>query len=72
MKTSYFTLHYINKQLKMDATLEAIVQGKNEPLWDYIEMFNKEVVQVWEADERMKIYLVEKVSKGKLSICWLI
>jgi hypothetical protein len=50
----------------MDATLEAIVQGKNEPLWDYNERFNKEFVQVWEADEKMKIYLVEKVSEHKL------
>jgi len=54
----------------MDATLEAIVQGKNEPLWDYIERFNKEVVQVWEAAEKMKIYLVEKVSKQELLSVW--
>jgi len=44
----------------MVASLEAIVQGKSEPLRDYIERFNKEVVQVRGADETMKRYLIAK------------
>jgi hypothetical protein len=43
------------------ASLEAIVQGKSEPLRDYIERFNKEVVHVRGADETMKWYLIAKV-----------
>lgn len=43
----------------MVATLEVIFQGKNESLWDYIEWFNNEVVQVWGAIEKMKLYLLE-------------
>jgi len=42
------------------ASLEAIVQGKREPLRDYIERFNKEVVQVRGDDETMKRYLIAK------------
>jgi len=42
------------------ASIEANVQGKNEPLRDYIERFNKEVVQVRGADETMKQYLITK------------
>ena len=42
------------------ASLEDIVQGKSEPLRDYIERFNKEVVQVRGADETMKRYLITK------------
>jgi len=44
----------------MVASLKAIVQGKSEPLRDYIERFNKEVVQVRGADETMKQYLITK------------
>jgi len=44
----------------MVASLEAIVQGKSEPFREYIERFNKEVVQVRGADERMKQYLIAK------------
>jgi len=40
--------------------LEAIVQGKSELLRDYVERFNKEVVQVRDADETMKRYLIAK------------
>jgi hypothetical protein len=42
------------------ASLEAIVQGRNEPLRDYIKRFNKEDVQVRGADETMKRYLIAK------------
>jgi len=42
------------------ASLEAVVQGKSEPLRDYIERFNKEDVQVRGADETMKRYLIAK------------
>jgi len=42
------------------ASLEAIIQGKSEPLRDYIERFNKEVVQVRGADDTMKRYLNAK------------
>jgi hypothetical protein len=42
------------------ASLEAIVQGRNEPIRDYIERFNKEDVQVRGADETMKWYLIAK------------
>jgi hypothetical protein len=41
-------------------SLEAIVRGKSEPLRDYIERFNKEVVQVRGADENMKQYLITR------------
>ena len=44
----------------MVASLEAIVQGKSEPFQDYIERFNKEVVQVMSAEETMKRYLIAK------------
>jgi len=40
------------------ASLEDFVQGKSEPLRNYIERFNKEVVQVQGADENMKQYLI--------------
>jgi hypothetical protein len=51
-----FTTHFTasRTQPKMVASLEAIVQGRNEPLRDYIERFNKEAVQVRGADETMK------------------
>ena len=42
------------------ASFEAIVQGKSEPLLDYIERFNKEAVQVRGADETMKRYVIAK------------
>jgi len=42
------------------ASLEAIVQGKSKPLRDYIERFNKEVVQVRGAEDTMKQYLITK------------
>jgi len=56
--TTHFTAS--RTQPKMVASLEAIVQGKSEPLRDYIERFNKEVVQVRGADETMKRYLIAK------------
>lgn len=55
-------------QLKMIVSLEAIVQGKNEPLLDYIECFNKEVVHVRGTDERMKKHLIEKGLRPKTNI----
>ena len=57
-----FTTHFTasRTQPKMVASLEAIVQGKSEPLQDYIERFNKEAVQVRGADETMKRYLITK------------
>jgi hypothetical protein len=41
-----FTTHFTasRTQPKTMASLEAIVQGRNEPLRDYIERFNKEAV----------------------------
>jgi len=42
------------------ASLEAIFQGKSEPFRDYIERFNKEVVQVRGAEDTMKQYLITK------------
>jgi len=44
----------------MVASLEAIVQGKSEPLRHYIKRFNKEVVQVRGAEDTMKQYLIAK------------
>jgi len=57
-----FTVHFTTSktQPKMIVSLEAVIQGKNESLQDYIERFNKEVVQVQRADEKMKTYLIEK------------
>ena len=42
------------------AFLEATVQGRSEPLRDYIERFNKEAVQVQGADDNMKQYLITR------------
>jgi len=42
------------------ASLEAIMQGKREPLRDYIKRFNKEVLQVRGADESINKYLIAK------------
>jgi len=56
--TTYFTSS--RTQPKTVASLEAIVQGKSEPLRDYIERFHKEAVQVRGADETMKRYLIAK------------
>jgi len=57
-----FTTHFTasRTQPKTVASLEAIVQGKSEPLRDYIERFNKEVVQVRGAEDTMKQYLITK------------
>ena len=51
-----FTTHFTvsRTQPKTVASLEAIVQGKSEPLRDYIKRFHKE------ADENMKRYLIIK------------
>ena len=43
----------------MEASLEAIIQGRDESLWVYIEHFNKEIVQVSMTDN-MKKYLLER------------
>jgi len=57
-----FTTHFttLRTHPKMVASLEAIVQGKREPLRDYIERFSKEVAQVCGADENMKQYLITR------------
>jgi len=57
-----FTAHFSasRTQPKIVASLEVIVQGKSEPLRDYIERFNQEVVQVRGADVSMKRYLIAK------------
>jgi len=57
-----FTTHITASRThtKTVASLEAIVQGKSEPLRDYIERFNKEVVQVRGANDTMKQYLIAK------------
>jgi len=57
-----FTTHFTasRTQPKAVASLEAIVQGKSEPLREYIKTFNKEVVQVRGADDTMKQYLITK------------
>jgi hypothetical protein len=57
-----FTTHFTasRTQPKTVASLEAIVQGRSEPLRDYIERFNKEAVQVRGANEMMKLYLIAK------------
>jgi len=57
-----FTTHFTasRTQPKTVASLEAIVQGRSEPLRDYIERCNKEAVQVRGADENMKQYLITK------------
>ena len=48
------------------ASFEAIVQGKNEPLRDYIKSFNKEAIQVRGGDDTMKKYLIIKgLCEGK-------
>jgi len=58
-----FTTHFkaSRTQPKTVASLEAIVQGRSEPLRDYIERFNKEAVQVRGADENMKQYLITHI-----------
>jgi len=57
-----FTTHFTasRTQPKTMASLETIVQGRSEPLPDYIERFNKEAVQVRGVDENMKQYLIIK------------
>jgi len=57
-----FTAHFTasRTQPKTVVSLESTIQGKSEPLRDYIERFNKEVVQVQGADESMKKYLIAK------------
>jgi len=44
----------------MVASLEVVVKGKNKPLREYIEMFNKEAIQVRRKDKKMKNYLIKK------------
>ncbi|XP_058760264.1 uncharacterized protein LOC131633581 [Vicia villosa] len=54
---SHFTAS--RRQPKSEANLEAVVQGTNEPLRDYLDRFNKEAVQV-ETTDYMKRYLLER------------
>ncbi|XP_058784380.1 uncharacterized protein LOC131659170 [Vicia villosa] len=54
---SHFTAS--RRQPKSEANLEAVIQGTNEPLRDYLDRFNKEAVQVQTTDY-MKWYLLER------------
>ncbi|XP_058763967.1 uncharacterized protein LOC131637394 [Vicia villosa] len=54
---SHFTAS--RRQPKSEANLEAVVQGTNEPLRDYLDRFNREAVQVQTTDY-MKRYLLER------------
>ncbi|XP_058741638.1 uncharacterized protein LOC131614025 [Vicia villosa] len=54
---SHFTAS--RRQPKSEANLEAVIQGTNESLRDYLDRFNKEAVQVQTADY-MKRYLLER------------
>ncbi|XP_050889380.1 uncharacterized protein LOC127094613 [Lathyrus oleraceus] len=58
---SMFTRHFTasRRHPKTEATLEAIVQKKNETLRSYIERFNQEAVEV-DTTEHMKKYLLER------------
>jgi hypothetical protein len=56
--TTHFTTS--RTQPRTVASLESIVQGRSEPLRDYIERFNKEALQVRGADENMKQYLITR------------
>ncbi|XP_058723609.1 uncharacterized protein LOC131595302 [Vicia villosa] len=57
----FFSNHFTTsrRQPKSEATLEAVIQGANEPLREYLDRFNKEVVQVQTTDH-MKRYLLER------------
>ncbi|XP_058767845.1 uncharacterized protein LOC131641557 [Vicia villosa] len=56
-----FSNHFTasRRQSKSEATLEAVIQGTNEPLREYLDRFNKEAVQVQTTDH-MKRYLLER------------
>ncbi|GAU27564.1 hypothetical protein TSUD_29960 [Trifolium subterraneum] len=60
--TSHFTAS--RKHRKMEASLEAIVQGPNETLRFYIERFNKEVVQVDVTDDMKKYFMRKNLRDG--------
>ncbi|XP_058752393.1 uncharacterized protein LOC131625557 [Vicia villosa] len=56
-----FSRHFTSSRRhpKSEASLEAIIQGKDESLRDYIERFNKEAVQV-STTAHMKKFLLER------------
>ncbi|XP_058726232.1 uncharacterized protein LOC131597555 [Vicia villosa] len=54
---SHFTAS--RRQPKSEANLEAVIQGTNEPLREYLDRFNKEPVQV-QTTEYMKRYVLER------------
>ncbi|XP_058760051.1 uncharacterized protein LOC131633358 [Vicia villosa] len=56
-----FSNHFTasRRQPKSEATLDAVIQGTDEPLWEYLDRFNKEAVQVQTTDH-MKMYLLER------------
>ncbi|PNX67828.1 hypothetical protein L195_g055837, partial [Trifolium pratense] len=56
-----FRAHFTSSRRhpKMEATLEAIVQGEFEPLRSYLEHFNKASVEV-KIEESMKLYLLDR------------
>ncbi|MCI57796.1 hypothetical protein A2U01_0079047, partial [Trifolium medium] len=59
--TDQFRRHFTasRRHPKSVATLEAIYQGQDESLRDYIKRFNKDAVQVNTTDD-MKHYLLER------------
>jgi len=40
--------------------LEAIIQGTNKSLQDYLDYFNKEAIQVPKPGDKMKVYLLKR------------
>ncbi|XP_058741193.1 uncharacterized protein LOC131613551 [Vicia villosa] len=56
-----FSNHFTTsrRKPKSEATLEAVIQGTDEPLREYLDRFNKEAVQVQTTDH-MKRYLLER------------
>ncbi|XP_058775521.1 uncharacterized protein LOC131649780 [Vicia villosa] len=54
---SHFTAS--RRQPKSEVNLEAVIQGADEPLRDYLDRFNKEAVQV-QTTGYMKRYLLER------------
>jgi hypothetical protein len=53
-----FTAHF-TASWRQPNTIEAILQRGNEPLRDYIEMFNRAAVEL-RTDDQMKLYLLDR------------
>jgi len=60
MSTVYCSLHDIPTPTKDSSNLGSYCPRKERTTKEYIERFNKEVVQVWGISERMKKYLLER------------